>query len=91
MRLKILGAVLAFALVEPALAGHVSNSGGSIFCATREAGNPYSKYCDYLAWSGWRRRGGWDSTLDNACLRNPQYVPYGCVPFQSPLPVPRGY
>jgi len=29
--------------------------GQRIFCATREAGNPHSKYSDYLAWSGWRR------------------------------------
>lgn len=50
----------------------------SIYCATREAGNPHSKYCDYMAWSGWRRRGGWDSSLDNACLMNPQYVPAEC-------------
>jgi hypothetical protein len=52
--------------------------GQSIYCATREAGNPHSKYCDYLAWSWWRRRGGWDSTLDNACLANPAYVPAEC-------------
>ena len=49
--------------------------GQSIYCATREAGNPFSKYCDYIAWSGWRRRGGWDATLDNACLMNPRYRP----------------
>jgi hypothetical protein len=85
MKIKILGAAVAFALAaDPAFAGQVY--GQSIFCATREPGNPYSKYCDYMAWSGWRRRGGWDSTLDNACLRNPHYVPYGCIPFQSPLP-----
>jgi hypothetical protein len=52
--------------------------GQSIYCATREAGNPHSKYCDYLAWSGWRRRGGWDSSLDNACLMNPTFVPAEC-------------
>ena len=52
--------------------------GQSIYCATREAGNPHSKYCDYLAWSGWRRRGGWDASLDNACLMNPGFVPSEC-------------
>jgi hypothetical protein len=52
--------------------------GQSIYCATREAGNPHSKYCDYLAWSGWRRRGGWDASLDNACLMNPRFVPAEC-------------
>ena len=56
------------------------------WCPGREPGNPYSKEEDYMAWSGWRRRGAWDSSLDNACLSNPQYVPYGCVPFQTPLP-----
>jgi hypothetical protein len=53
--------------------------GQSIYCATREAGNPYSKLCDYEGWSNWRRRGGWDSTLDNACLFNPLYRPPGCA------------
>lgn len=52
--------------------------GQSIYCATREAGNPHSKLCDYIAWSGWRRRGGWDSSLDNACLMNPRFVPSEC-------------
>jgi hypothetical protein len=86
MKCKFLVAAVAFALATgPALAGHVSSADQGIFCATKEPGNPYSKYCDYLAWSGWRRRGAWDSSLDNACLLNPHYVPYGCVPFQSPL------
>ena len=87
MKFKILGAAVALAITaDPTLARDVSSTGPSIFCATREPGNPYSKYCDYIAWSGWRRRGAWDSSLDNACLFNPHYVPYGCVPFQSPLP-----
>jgi len=82
MKIKILGAAVAFALTaDPAVAGQVY--GQSIFCATREAGNPYSKYCDYLAWSGWRRRGAWDSGLDNACRFNPHYVPYGCRRFRA--------
>ena len=37
MKLKILGAAVAFVLAaDPALAGHVSSSGQSIFCATRQ-------------------------------------------------------
>jgi hypothetical protein len=83
MKFSILGATVALALAAgPAMAKHVISRPGhyaqSIFCATREAGNPYSKYCDYIAWSGWRRRGGWDSQLDDACWRNPGYVPPGC-------------
>jgi hypothetical protein len=50
----------------------------SVYCATREMGNPHSKYCDYLAWSEWRRWGSWDSRLDNACLANPAYIPGEC-------------
>jgi hypothetical protein len=80
MKLKTIGAVVALVVAAgPATARHASSSQGqSIYCATREAGNPYSKYCDYQAWSEWRFRGGWDSRLDDACWRNPRYVPPGC-------------
>jgi hypothetical protein len=81
---KLIGvaAALSSLLAGPATARHVISSPSrpaqSIFCATREAGNPHSKYCDYVAWSKWRQRGGWDSTLDNACWRDPGYVPGEC-------------
>jgi len=60
----------------PAMARHVTAQPGpptqSIYCATREAGPPPpSRYCDYQAWSVWRVRGSWNSTLDNACYRTP--------------------
>jgi hypothetical protein len=75
-------AFLVSVLTGPAMARHVISSPAhpaqSIYCATREAGNPHSKYCDYMAWSGWRRRGGWDSSLDDACWRNPGFVPGEC-------------
>lgn len=80
MKLGILGVTLAFVLgfvLEPAPA--VARQ--SIYCATRQPGNPFSRYCNPTAWREWRRRGsGWDSRLDNACRRNPQYVPRGCPP-----------
>lgn len=72
-----LSALTAPAMARPAVAGP-AHSSQSLFCATREAGNPHSKYCDYIAWSKWRQRGGWDSSLDNACLRNPGFVPGEC-------------
>jgi hypothetical protein len=78
---RLIGAaVFLSALVSPAIAGHhvVPNPARSIYCATREAGNPHSKYCDYIEWSQWRSRGAWDSSLDNACLRDPSYVPGEC-------------
>ena len=76
----LLAAATVVVATAPAMARPVArvSYAQSIYCATREAGNPHSKYCDYLAWSGWRRRGGWDSSLDNACLSNPSFVPSEC-------------
>jgi len=79
-------AVALSVIAAPAIARHharhVAAGPGrpaqSLFCATRDAGNPHSKYCDYIEWSKWRSRGAWDSTLDNACLRNPAFVPGEC-------------
>ena len=75
-------AALFSVLAEPAMARHVispaAHPAQSIYCATREAGNPYSRYCDYEGWSNWRRRGGWDSRLDDICAVNPLYKPPGC-------------
>ena len=75
-------AVLLPALTAPVMARQLASSPAhpaqSLFCATREAGNPHSKYCDYIAWSKWRQRGGWDSSLDNACIHNPGFVPGEC-------------
>jgi hypothetical protein len=81
MKFNLIGAAAVFFLSVmggPVLAGHASYPGQSIFCATREPGNPHSKYCDYIAWSKWRQRGGWDSSLDNACIFNPGFVPGEC-------------
>lgn len=52
--------------------------GESVYCATREPGNPHSRLCDYMTWSKWRERGGWDATLDTACFHNPAFVPGEC-------------
>ena len=73
-------AIVAAILAEPATARprYAGHPGQSLFCATRDSGNPHSKYCDYIAWSKWRQRGAWDSTLDNACLMNPAFVPGEC-------------
>jgi hypothetical protein len=83
MKTIILLATATVAMAAPALARPVTSTPAasysqSIYCATREAGNPHSKLCDYIAWSGWRRRGGWDASLDNACTMNPNFVPSEC-------------
>jgi len=77
INLKLVGAavVVSTALLGPAMANHPvrPHSGMSTYCATIEPGNPFSPVYDYLAWSGWRARGGWDSRGDDACARNPMY------------------
>jgi hypothetical protein len=81
-RLIGVAAVLFSVLAGPTMARHAISRpvhpAQSIFCATREAGNPHSKYCDYIEWSKWRQRGSWDSSLDNACWHNPSFVPGEC-------------
>jgi hypothetical protein len=92
-RFSLIGALALsfFVLAGPATARHLMANPGppaqSIFCATREAGNPHSKYCDYVAWSKWRSRGAWDSSLDNACLYNPAFVPGECAFDQQGRPL----
>ena len=83
-KFKLIGvaAILLSVLAGPAMARHVISRpvhpAQSVFCATREAGNPHSKYCDYIAWSKWRQRGSWDSSLDDACWHDPSFVPGEC-------------
>jgi hypothetical protein len=79
--LKLIGAaaVLSSMLAGPALAQHhITNSRGiSLYCATKDPGNPYNEQEDYMSWSAWRGKGGWDSRGDDACLRNPSFSPPG--------------
>lgn len=92
-KLKFLvGAAVVFSMLAgPAMARRDATPRPvqSVYCATREMGNPHSRYCDYIAWSQWRRLGSWDSTLDNACLANPAYIPGECgrgIPGTALLP-----
>jgi hypothetical protein len=45
------------------------------YCADHEPGNPYNKETDYLGWSAWRARGGWDPTNDFNCI--PSHMHHG--------------
>ena len=78
-KFKLIGAAVALSstLAGPAMARHVVAHpyyyARSTYCATIEPGNPYSPVYDYLAWSGWRTRGGWDSRGDDACAFNPMF------------------
>ena len=74
-KLTLLGAAIIVAsatLVGPATAQHsVSHPLDSYAqtgaCPGHEAGNPYTKEEDYMAWIAWRARGGWDDRNDWNC------------------------
>jgi len=67
-------AVVLSALTVPATAQHRvihSNNYAQVgVCPGHEPGNPYTKEEDYIAWSGWRARGGWDDRNDYNCFPN---------------------
>ena len=65
----ILASLLATPSMAQQFAGHPNYIEQTGVCPGREAGNPYSKEEDYMAWSGWRSRGGWDGHNDFNCLR----------------------
>ena len=63
-----LSAALAFAaLAVPSYAQSVpsrfvNSYALANYCADHEPGNPYNKETDYMGWSAWRVRGGWDAS-----------------------------
>lgn len=59
-------------LAGPAFAAHKLAQPTAVYaqgdwCPGREPGNPYTKEEDYMAWSAWRARGGWDDRNDFNC------------------------
>lgn len=87
-KLALLGAaviVVSATLAAPATAQHrvahpfynVATEGD--WCPGREPGNPYTKEEDYMAWSAWRARGGWDDRNDFNCL--PGRIHHGAPGF----------
>jgi hypothetical protein len=79
-RLSLIGVAAvaaATAFAVPALAQHrithPANAYANVYaqagvCGYQEPGNPWSKNEDYMAWSAWRARGGWDDRVDSDCL-----------------------
>jgi hypothetical protein len=67
------GAVFSAALAGPAMAQHARAYPHPYYahgsCAYHEPGNPYTPQEDYIAWSAWRSRGGWDDRKDWNCVR----------------------
>jgi len=72
--LGIAAIAAATAFAVPAFAQHRAghmNTGTyaqTNVCGHQDPGNPYSKEEDYMAWSAWRARGGWDDRVDPDCL-----------------------
>ncbi|HET7889193.1 MAG TPA: hypothetical protein VFL62_23435 [Bradyrhizobium sp.] len=69
----IVAVAAAIAFAAPASAQHriarVANSYAQApVCGYQEPGNPWSASEDYMAWSAWRARGGWDDKVDTDCL-----------------------
>ena len=67
------------ALAAPAFAQHRTTSASALnaydqtgSCPGYDPGNPYNKETDFMDWSAWRARGGWDARND-----------YKCPPFQT--------
>ena len=72
--------ILSSALAGPVMAQHIvahpvyDVQSGT--CLNREPGNPYGKDEDYMAWSAWRARGGWDDHNDWRCLQSARLQHY---------------
>jgi hypothetical protein len=77
-KLGILGTTLVICslLVGPAVAKKAATShpATAAVCDPRDPGNPFSKAYDYMTWSAWRRRGGWDDRAEYTCQPIPSYA-----------------
>jgi hypothetical protein len=71
----VLSSVLAAPAIAQHRAPHPDVYAQSGYCAHHDPGNPYTKEEDYMAWSGWRARGGWDDRNDWKCtpVRSPRF------------------
>ena len=73
-KLPLLGiatVVAAAAFAVPAFAQHrmayPSSSYARVDSCAYDPGNPHNKVTDFIAWSGYRGRGGWDDRTDIEC------------------------
>jgi hypothetical protein len=82
MKFALIGAALVLfsGLATPAIAKHAKHAihprhhVQQAVCDPRDPGNPYSERYDYLSWSAWRRRGGWDTRNEWTCQPIPEYA-----------------
>jgi hypothetical protein len=66
--------VVSSALAGPARAQHAvahpDHYAQTNACQNMEPGNPYNRDEDYMGWSAWRVRGGWDDHNDWRCMHD---------------------
>ncbi len=82
-KLRLLGAAIILSLLAgPAMAKHVKQKrvishprhpAQNAVCDPRDPGNPYSRKYEFLEWTAWRKRGGWDTRNEWTCQPIPQY------------------
>ena len=71
--LGIAAMAAATAFAAPAFAQHrtmhpvVANAYALTDSCAYDPGNPHNKVTDFIAWSGYRGRGGWDDRTDIKC------------------------
>ena len=56
-------------MAQHALA-HPAHYAQASACQNMEPGNPYNKAEDYIGWSAWRARGGWDDSAEVRCMQD---------------------
>ena len=69
MRLGLVGAALVVSslLAAPVMARDARTVRAATVCDSRNPGNPFSRTYDFMEWSAWRRRGGWDTRAEWTC------------------------
>jgi hypothetical protein len=74
MKFGLVGAALVVSalLAGPATARDARTVHAAV-CDPRDPGNPYSRKYDFMQWSAWRRRGGWDTRAEWTCQPIPAY------------------
>ncbi len=69
-------ALIPSLLAGPAMAKQVKerrHPAQNAVCDPRDPGNPYSRKYEFLEWTEWRKRGGWDTRNEWTCQPIPQY------------------
>jgi hypothetical protein len=77
MKLGLVGAALVVSsfLAGPVMArdARTIHAATGAVCDPRDPGNPFSRKYDFMEWSAWRRRGGWDTRAEWTCQPIPAY------------------